>query len=324
MSLSPEVLQFLHRQTLRDAGRVRGGTIGRHRANSRSQGRDFLEYRSYAPGDDFRDIDWRTSGRVDRVVVRQTEGERRLGLMVALDASGAMNYGEGDTNRWRYARRVVEALGWLAHRQSDALGILAGCDAGLREVALPVSGRFTDPQQLESRLSELQPSGRCPWGMLLASVRQRTQNRGAVLVISDLLDLSQTLDDNPTAAAQAMVSSLAELMAVGHHVVLLQLVHPDELEFPWTDTAQVRFECNRDMRPTIETDARALRDVYMSALADYLRDLDTAAARGRVPLLRARTDAPLVSTLAGLLDALAGQVPTVGGGIDPSIRAVPS
>ena len=70
-------------------GRVQGSPIGRHRAVARSQCRDFLEYRAYAPGDDFREIDWRTSGRVGRVVGRQTEGEKRLGLMVALDASGA-------------------------------------------------------------------------------------------------------------------------------------------------------------------------------------------------------------------------------------------
>lgn len=308
MPLSPEVLDFLRRRTLEDAGRIRGGTIGRHRAVTRSQGRDFLEYRSYAPGDDFRDIDWRTSGRVDRVVVRQTEGEQRLGLMLALDAGGAMNYGEGATKRWQYARQVIESLGWLAQRQSDALGILAGCDGEVRAIAMPISNRFTDPVQLQSRLSGVQPAGLCPWEELIRSIRRRTRGRGSVLVISDLLDLSTQARDDPKAAANATFTALAELMTTGHHVVVLQLIHPDELEFPWRDVAQVQFECSRGLRSSVETDAGALRDGYRASLSEYLRGLEASAARERIPLVRARTDAPLVSTLTDLLDALAGHV----------------
>lgn len=316
MSLSPEVLQFLRRRALEDAGRVQGSTIGRHRAVSRSQGRDFLEYRAYAPGDDFREIDWRTSGRVDRVVVRQTEGEKRLGLMVALDASGAMTYGDRESMRWRYAQQVVEAVGWLAHRQSDALGIVAGSAESVHDVALPVSSRFTDPVQLEARLSSLRVEGRCPWPELVGSVRQRMNARGTVLVISDLLDPAAAAGDDPAQAARALFSTLGELRTSGHHVVVLQLLHPDELDFPWTDAAQVQFECSRGIRGQVETDARMLRETYRAALHTYLATLDVCAARQQLPLVRARTDAPIIATLAELLDALAGHVPSPELGIE--------
>jgi uncharacterized protein (DUF58 family) len=316
MSLSPDVLQFLRRRALDDAGRVQGSTIGRHRAASRSQGRDFLEYRAYAPGDDFREIDWRTSGRVDRVVVRQTEGEQRLGLMVALDASGAMTYGEGESMRWRYAQQIVEAVGWLANRQSDALGIVAGAADRVQDVALPVSSRFTDPVQIETRFSSLHAEGRCPWPELVGSVRQRMNTRGTVLIISDLLDLAAAEVDDPAGAARDLFSALGELRTAGHHVVVLQLLHPDELDFPWTDAAQVRFECSRGVRGQLETDARMLRDTYQAGLRGYLETLDLSAARHQVPLVRTRTDAALIATLAELLDALAGHVPAPGPGIE--------
>ncbi|MGB1701348.1 MAG: hypothetical protein ACPHRO_15430, partial [Nannocystaceae bacterium] len=175
--------------------------------------------------------------------------------------------------------------------------------------------------QLESRLSMIVPSGHCPWSALATSLIQQTRPRETVLVISDFLDLSTTSKEDPAQAALAAIAALAELRASGRHVVLAQLLHPEELEFPWDDLAQVQFECSRDIRGLMETDARALREVYLASLRSYLDRLDTAASLALVPLVRVRTDAPITASLTDLLSALAGRHRRVEDELHPRTEA---
>lgn len=305
MELPPDVLQFLARQSLSICPRVREQAHGRHPTTSRARGRDFAEFRPYAVGDEPREIDWRATARLERVMIRQTEGERRLNLSVALDAGGAMNYGDGPAQRWSYARALTLALGRLAHAQADALGVLAGIDGAALPLALPPAPRHAAPARLQDTLEHVSPAGSCPWDELFAILPRPERRRGGLVVITDLLDPGADARASPTHAAAELLLRLAEYAALGPHVVVVQLLHPDELEFPWRSADQLQFECLRGRHLPVETHAAAARDEYLAALREHLDAVDAAASRVHIPLLRARTDAPMVETLARLLEALA-------------------
>ena len=45
---------------------------------------DFVDYRPYVPGDDFRRIDWNVYGRLGSLHVKVTEGRERLAVVLVL------------------------------------------------------------------------------------------------------------------------------------------------------------------------------------------------------------------------------------------------
>ena len=101
--------------------RKRGGTWGERRSTRRGVGLEFADYRDYTPGDDPRRVDWNLYARLDRPYVRLYEEEEDLSVVVLLDGSASMAWGEGDAARWPAVQRLAAALGAVALLDGDAL-----------------------------------------------------------------------------------------------------------------------------------------------------------------------------------------------------------
>src|SRR5262252_11147362 len=83
-----ERLSFVSRRT------ALAGLGGEHRSRRPAPSTDFIDYRPYHPGDDFRRVDWNVYGRLGSLQVKVTEGRERLDLLLVLDCSSSMDYGE--------------------------------------------------------------------------------------------------------------------------------------------------------------------------------------------------------------------------------------
>src|SRR5512136_1765889 len=106
--LSPSFLYTLDRLTL-VSRRLRTGTFkGERRSPRRGGSVEFADYREYAPGDDFRQIDWNAYARLERLFLRLFVEEEDATVHIILDASQSMDWGE--PQKWNYAQRVAAAL----------------------------------------------------------------------------------------------------------------------------------------------------------------------------------------------------------------------
>src|SRR5262252_10540392 len=83
-----ERLSFVSRRT------ALAGLGGEHRSRRRAPSTDFTDYRPYQPGDDFRRVDWNVYGRLGTLQVKLTEGRERLNVVLVLDCSSSMDFGE--------------------------------------------------------------------------------------------------------------------------------------------------------------------------------------------------------------------------------------
>ena len=287
---------------------VWGRRHGRHAAARAGLGLDFRDHRAYVPGDDPRRLDWRAVARRERLVLRRTESEDELSMTLVLDGGAGMDYGEGSTHKLRYARAVIGGLAWLAQRQGDTVGLAIGrqqtVDASL---VRPRAGRER-LGALAHRLMQAEPRGRCPWGPLMDAVASRLPRRSLLVLVSDLLDPGTTPEDADE-ALDALLRGLAQLRARRHDVVLVQVLHRDELEFPWTDRTMYRFEDLRGLRGPLEGPGRSLRDDYLRRLAEHLKRLDPRCEDEGLLLLRMPTDTPVEDAFVGLLGRLAGEPP---------------
>src|SRR5438045_8114015 len=92
---------------------------GQNRADrltpKRGRGLEFADHRQYAPGDDFRHIDWKAYKRLNRLLLRLFDEEQDLPIYLLLDTSRSMAQPE----KFDQARRVTAALCYIGLSHLD-------------------------------------------------------------------------------------------------------------------------------------------------------------------------------------------------------------
>ena len=89
-------------------------------------------------------------------------------------------------------------------------------------------------------------------------------------------------------------------------MALVQVLHRDELEFPWTQLRVHEFEDPRGRRPTIEGPGASLRAGYLARLEQHLGWLAQACERGGLLLARVVSDGDPSAQILDLLARLGG------------------
>lgn len=115
------------RRLLRNA--VSANLIGGYRSFARGSGLEFKELRDYQPGDETRLIDWKSSSRASRPMIKSFEEERGVRLLLALDVSESMT----STILAPRARQTAQILAALASENGDELG-LCTCSDGIEQI----------------------------------------------------------------------------------------------------------------------------------------------------------------------------------------------
>ncbi|HET9416738.1 MAG TPA: DUF58 domain-containing protein, partial [Candidatus Limnocylindria bacterium] len=99
------------------AGRMKG----ERRSVRRGQSVEFADYRTYAMGDDLRQLDWNAYARLERLFVKLFVEEEDVTVHLLVDASRSMDYGQ--PNKLDAARRAAAALGYLGLASMDRVSI---------------------------------------------------------------------------------------------------------------------------------------------------------------------------------------------------------
>ena len=121
--------------------RVESLIPGEHLTPQVGGGTDLAMIRPYRPGDDVRHIDWNVTARMNEPHVRVHVGERALTCWLLIDVSASMTFGTADRRKADVAEGVALAVGHVATRRGNRLGVLAFGDREAR-VLKPRQGRL--------------------------------------------------------------------------------------------------------------------------------------------------------------------------------------
>lgn len=102
---------------------VEGFMSGSNKSQSVGSGQEFSQYRSYEPGDDLRQLDWKMYARSERYYIKQAEIETNITVKFIIDASESMAYDENGISKLQYTKILTAALAYLARKQSDTYGL---------------------------------------------------------------------------------------------------------------------------------------------------------------------------------------------------------
>jgi uncharacterized protein (DUF58 family) len=104
--------------------RVEGLLAGDYRSVLLGAGTELAQIRPYAPGDDPRQIDWNVTARTGQAHVRVQLAERVMVTWLLLDTSASMQFGTADRRKADVAEGVALAVGHVATRRGNRLGIV--------------------------------------------------------------------------------------------------------------------------------------------------------------------------------------------------------
>lgn len=103
--------------------RVLGTESGQRTSHLLGSSLEFADYRSYAPGDDIRQVDWNAYARLGKWFLKMFLDEREIKLHLLIDTSRSMGFGQ--PSKGRMALQLAAALGYIALHGTDRVGVVS-------------------------------------------------------------------------------------------------------------------------------------------------------------------------------------------------------
>lgn len=272
--LEPADLELIRRLTLTVRRRSAGQATGEQRSPALGGGIEFADYREYTAGDDIRQVDWSVFLRFRKLLVKLCAEEKELTLILLIDSSRSMAYGEPD--KLRQAQRMAAILGGIALSTGNRAGVLAWGD-DLKEVAAPLRGQRSVPV-LADRIRRLEASA---VGRPLICARQfagRFGGRCLAVLLTDLLHA-----DWPVA--------LSGLAAAGAETHVLQILAPQEWDPPQRgEVTLVDQESGAEAALLLDT---PLLERYAAERTAWLTQVEAQCHAAGMGYALVRSDTPL-------------------------------
>ena len=192
-----------------------GRVQGERRSRRRGMSVEFADFRPYVHGDDLRFVDWNIYGRLDRLFMKIFLEEEDLSLMIAVDTSASMDW--GNPNKFEYARRLAMALGYIGLVNHNRVSLCSfGETGGLQRLSNMRGRRRT--REMGEWLLQLEPGGEGTFGEAMKSVAHSRLGRGVMVVLSDFL------------FKEGYEKGLRAVAGRGFDVFGVQMLAPEELD----------------------------------------------------------------------------------------------
>jgi uncharacterized protein (DUF58 family) len=236
--------------------RLDGLLPGDQRTPAVGAGTELAQIRTYRPGDDVRQIDWNATARTGEPQVRVHVAERSTTTWLVVDLSPSMAFGTADRLKGDVAEGAATAIGRLATRRGNRLGVVTFGD-GPRQVLPPRQGK----------------SALAPLGRLMREHKAVEEAVSGVETLAGALDIAGSF-----ARSRSLIVVLSDLrgprdweaplrrLAARHGVLAVEVRDPREDRLP--DVGDITLhdpETGRQVR--VDTHDRKLRERYEEAAA---------------------------------------------------------
>lgn len=285
--LDPFVLARIANLQLRAKTVVEGFVAGLHRSPFKGYSLEFAQHREYALGDELKHLDWKVYARTDRFFIREFEQETNLRLYLLLDASGSMSYaGEKSAlSKFEACSTIAASLSYLTLRQGDSVGI--SCFSNRLVKSIPARNSLSHLNVILEEIEAMHPQGETTLSQALETVAHAVRKRSLFILISDLFD-----------EEELVLKALKFLKFKKNEVLVIHLLDPDEIEFPFS--GNIRFDSlENEEKITLEAD-EYIQD-YKNAMQAFLERTSLTLRNFGMRYHFYRTDQPMDGLLRSLL-----------------------
>jgi uncharacterized protein (DUF58 family) len=261
---------------------------GIHIGRERGAGVEFSEYRAYAPGDEWRRVDWKLLARADRYFVREAERDSHVAVWLWLDATASMAEPSREINgidKLWFARTVLACVAAIAQRQGDAFGLVV-CSGGKVDY-MPAARGPRQLQRVLAALNKATPQGELPSAETLRSSLHFARAPGMIFAVSDFLDWPSPLSE-----------ALLRLRNMRHDVRLLTLRTQAEVDASFKSGAGYRDPERGD---GLHRMSNADREHYKQQSRAHFGSVAASCRQHNIVHYEARIEQPLSGVLRSWL-----------------------
>jgi uncharacterized protein (DUF58 family) len=168
------------------AAENRVSQMGILKKRRRGEGLDFHQLRRYRVGDSMRQIDWKATSRLKKMISREYQEERDQQVVFLLDCGRRMMAKDGDISHFDHTLNSLLLMTYVALRQGDSVGLLTF--SGEKRWMSPRKGqhRFNEMMNL---VYDLKPSSQgSDYSSAASELMARLKKRALVVVLSNLRD----------------------------------------------------------------------------------------------------------------------------------------
>ena len=197
------------------------------RTRLRGQGLEFESLSEFREGDDVRRIDWRSSARHNRTVIRRYQLEQHRDVVIVLDCGRLMGTRAGNGTKLDRAVDSALMLSRVALEKGDRCGLGVFDDQVLGFLP-PLSGAGAQKVIMDSVYNVQSRWRESNFNLMFATLQAKQSKRSLLVVLSDLVD----------AAASEQFRTALVALSRRHLLVFAALQTPllDELAHAPTET----------------------------------------------------------------------------------------
>lgn len=239
--------------SIRAHRRVRGMLDGEYASIFRGKSHEFDDIRPYVPGDEIRDIDWKATARAGYPLTKQFIAHRKQTVMLVVDTGRDLAaVAEGGEPKRDVAVLAAGALGYIAVRHGDRVGLIAGDADGVRLV---------EPKGAESHLERLLhvvaerarlDGARSDLRAVLDRVVRTVRRRMLLVIVAD----DAAIDDGTAA--------LVRRLTVQHEILWITVGDADVMAARWATSPMFDVADDRGIPDFLRRDRR-LRSAFAEA-----------------------------------------------------------
>ena len=236
-----------------------GKLQGERRSKKRGISVEFADYRHYVHGDDLRFVDWNIYARLDRLFLKLFLEEEDLSLVLVLDASASMDW--GNPGKFMFVQQLAMALGYIGLTNQNRVTLYAFNDQGVSPLPSLRGRRRT--REMGSWLLDLKPGGAGGFPEAMRQIALGRQGKGVMVILSDFM------------FKEGYEKGLRYLAGGGFDTYCLQVLSPEEVD-------PARHGLAGDLKLTdIEDDDTAEVTISAALLKRYKENLNAYCGKLR-------------------------------------------
>lgn len=276
-----EILRQVKLIELRTRGLVNTLFSGEYHSVFKGHGMEFAEVREYAPGDDYRSIDWNVSARMGHPYVKKYTEERELTVLFAVDLSGSEQFGTRGRFKAEIAAEISALIAMAAIKNNDRVGLLLFTDR-VEKFVPPKKGRRHALRLIRDLLA-FEPAGDgTEIAVALDYLGRVLRHRAIVFLISDFFD-------------SGFESSL-KLVSRRHDLVAVTLIDPRERNLPDVGFLEL-IDAESGERLVLDSGNRYVREQFEHLASEESVRLQRLLRRLSIDQIEIRTDRSYVLPL---------------------------
>lgn len=160
--------------------------LGVRMRRRRGSGLEFHQLREYREGDSLKQIDWKASSRLRKMIAREYQDERDQQIMLLLDGGFRMRSQDGRLSHFDEALNALLLLAYVVQRQGDAAGLMSF--ANEERFLPPAKGRDVLGRMMNA-VFDLEPGAQTPDFLhVCTQLSERLRKRSLVVIITSLRD----------------------------------------------------------------------------------------------------------------------------------------